>query len=110
MLTLPVLVQFYDEPMPFGFFSPDQYIEVGPGASLALKAGEHWNVDLDGRAGGQRESGRSWSPLVTANGALWRDISAEWHLRAELGWSNSNLASSGSFERTSFAVSVARSF
>lgn len=109
-LEWPTLVQFYDEPFPFALFSPEEYIETGPGVNFYLRFRRVWNGSAYLRAGAQKESGGSWDPLGTAQVALWRDLTHEWSLRATAGWSNSNLASAGGFERMSIALQFVRRF
>lgn len=107
-LELPVLLQRYDEPMPYVFFSPAEYLELGPSANLELGSGEQWAATLLGQAGGQRETGFPWRPFVTTRGTVATVLAQHWTVRATLGWSNSNLASSASFERTTFVLGVTR--
>jgi tetratricopeptide (TPR) repeat protein len=109
-VELPLLVQLYDEPMPFPFFSPDYYIEAGPGANIDVSLSDAWRVSLYARAGAQRESNRPWDPFGTARAAVWRELIDRWALRARVGWSDSNVASSTSFRRTSIELSLVREF
>jgi hypothetical protein len=109
-LELPVLVQLYDEPMPFAFFSPARYIEAGPGATVQWRVRRHWSVSLYGRVGAQHETGGAWDPFGTARAAARRDAIRDWSVQASLAWSNSNLASSTSFQRTALELSVTRAF
>jgi hypothetical protein len=109
-LELPTLVQLYDEPMPFAFFSPERYVETGPGANAYLRFHRHWNVSAYGRVGTQRETGRSWDPFGTIRLELWRDPADGWIMRAAAAWSNSDLAGTAGFRRTSVELALTRSF
>lgn len=107
-LELPALLQTYDEAMPFAFFSPEQYIEAGPGANLHTRFSDHWNASVHGRLGLQRESGQPWNVFGTARAAVWRDAIGDWSVNAALSWSNSSLASPTSFQRTAVELTAIR--
>ena len=109
-VELPMMVQLYDEPMPFPFFSPERYVDVGPGANLDLRVTGPWRVSLYARAGVQREDDRPWDPFGSARVAVGRELSEQWALRASAGWSDSNVASSTSFRRTSLELNLVRQF
>ena len=109
-VELPMMLQLYDEPMPFAFFSPERYVEVGPGANLDLRVAGPWRASLYARAGVQREDDRPWDPFGTARVAVWRELSDEWALRASAAWSDSNVASSTSFRRTWLELNLVRAF
>ena len=104
----PTLWQRYDDPFEFSFFSPRSYIETGPALNLYIRPARAWEVSLYGRSGVQREDGRSADLFGTVRGAIAREASAGWTVRAAAGWSNSNLASSSSFRRTSFSLDLIR--
>jgi Tfp pilus assembly protein PilF len=109
-VELPMMLQLYDEPMPFAFFSPERYVEAGPGAHLDLRVTGPWRVSLYARAGVQREDDRPWDPFGSGRVAVWRELSDEWALRASAAWSDSNVASSTSFRRTSLELNLVRAF
>ena len=106
----PTLVQRYDEPFPFGLFSPRRYVETGPAVNVYRRYRRHWNLSAYVRGGAQREDSASWRPLATARIAVERDLADRWALRASAAWSNSNLTSSGGFRRTSLALELAKRF
>ncbi|HEX6179446.1 MAG TPA: hypothetical protein VF057_13875 [Thermoanaerobaculia bacterium] len=109
-LELPLLLQFYDEPFAFGLFSPERYVEVGPGVILYRRYRRVWNFSVYGRAGVQRENSDRWRALGVARAAIERDLRDLWALRASAAWSNSNVTGSGGFERTSLRIEVAKRF
>ena len=106
----PTLVQLYDEPFAFALWSPRKYVETGPGVNVYRRWRRKWNLSAYARAGVQRESDSSWQPLGVARLAVERDLREAWALAASLAWSNSNLASSGGFRRTSLQFELLRRF
>ena len=105
-LEWPTIYQRYDEPFAFLLFSPEKYIETGPALSVYRRVASVWYLSAYGRAGGLRESGRDWQALGIARASVEREIRAHWGIRLDGAWSNSNLAGSAGFQRTTAGVSV----
>jgi tetratricopeptide (TPR) repeat protein len=105
-LEWPVAMQVYDEPFDFVFFSPERYVETGPGALLERRWRRDWYFQGYLRGGIQRETGHDWSALGAARAAVERELSAGWGIRADIGWTNSNLTSSTGFERSWLSLAV----
>jgi poly-beta-1,6-N-acetyl-D-glucosamine synthase len=106
----PTLLMFYDQGFDFGLFSPEEYIETGPGVNVYRRFSPQWSGSLYGRAGMQKETGRSWEPIGVVRGVIERELDDDWALRATAGWSNSNLASTSGFRRTSVTLDLIRRF
>lgn len=106
----PTLYQTYSEPFGFAFFSPLRYWETGPAVDMYHRVQRVWHLNGYLRAGIQRETGRSWSPLGVARFSVERELRRRWGVRARLSWSNSNLATSTGFERTAATLVIARRF
>lgn len=104
-LEWPITYQVYDQPFEFVFFSPRSYIETGPALGLDARVGQAWYVGTSLRAGAQRESGMPWRPLTTARLTVSRAVLSRGDVVFDLGWSNSNLAGTTGFQRTSAALS-----
>ena len=102
----PTIYQYYDEPFDFRLFSPKEYVETGPAFSVFKRAARVWYLSLYARGGGLRETGQGWQPLGIVRGSVERELRSHWGLRVEGAWSNSNLAGSNGFERTTVAASV----
>jgi tetratricopeptide (TPR) repeat protein len=102
----PTTYQRYDEPFEFMLFSPREYVETGPALNLYRRVARVWYLSAYGRAGGLRESGRDWQALGIARASVEREIRSHWGIRFDGGWSNSNLAGSAGFQRTSVGVSL----
>jgi len=102
----PTIYQRYSAPFEFRFFSPREYLETGPAVSVDKRVASVWYLSAYARGGGLRESGRSWQALGMGRASVERDVRAHWGVRVEAGWSNSNLAGSGGFQRTSVGVGV----
>ena len=105
-LEWPTIYQRYDEPFEFVLFSPEKYIETGPALNVYRRVASVWYLSAYGRAGGLRESGREWQALGIARASVEREIRAHWGIRLDGAWSNSNLAGSAGFQRTTAGVSV----
>jgi tetratricopeptide (TPR) repeat protein len=105
-LEWPTAYQRYDEPFAFQLFSPREYVETGPALNVYRRVAQAWYVSAYGKAGGLRESGRDWQALGIARASVERDIRSHWGIRFDAGWSNSNLAGSAGFQRTTAAVSL----
>ena len=105
----PTLLQRYDQSFDFALFSPERYIESGPALTLEQRWPQAWSATLYGRVGLQRESGRTADLFGTVRTTVERAAIAGWSIRASAGWSNSNLASSSSFRRTTVALDLVRS-
>jgi tetratricopeptide (TPR) repeat protein len=102
----PTTYQRYDEPFEFLLFSPREYVETGPALNLYRRVARVWYLSAYGRAGGLRESGRDWQALGIARASVEREIRSHWGIRVDGGWSNSNLAGSAGFQRTSVGLSL----
>ena len=105
-LEWPTTYQRYSAPFEFRFFSPREYVETGPALNVYRRVASVWYVSAYGRAGGLRESGRDWQALGIGRASLEREIRNHWGVRLDAGWSNSNLAGSAGFRRTSLAAGV----
>jgi tetratricopeptide (TPR) repeat protein len=105
-LEWPTTYQHYSAPFEFRFFSPKEYVETGPALALYRRVAAAWYLSAYARAGGLRESGREWQALGITRASLEREIRSHWGLRVDAGWSNSNLAGSAGFRRTSLAAGV----
>lgn len=106
----PTLLQFYDRPFDFALWSPERYLETGPGVNVYRRWRRVWNLSAYARAGIQREDPGDWQFLGIARLAIERDLRNAWALRAAAAWSNSNLAGSGGFRRTSLRLELVRRF
>lgn len=106
----PTLLMFYDEGFDFGLFSPEEYIETGPGVNVYKRFSPQWSGSLYGRAGVQKETGASWEAIGVVRGVVERELNDDWALRATAAWSNSNLASTSGFRRTSVTLDLVRRF
>jgi poly-beta-1,6-N-acetyl-D-glucosamine synthase len=106
----PTLLMFYDEGFRFGLFSPEEYIETGPGVNVYRRFSPQWSGSLYGRAGMQKEAGLSWEPIGIVRGVVERELLDAWAIRATAGWSNSNLASTSGFRRTTVTLDLIRRF
>ena len=105
-LEWPTTYQRYDEPFAFLLFSPREYVETGPALNVYRRVARVWYLSAYGRAGGLRESGRDWQTLGIARASVEREIRSHWGIRIDGGWSNSNLAGSAGFQRTSVGASL----
>ncbi len=105
-LEWPTIYQRYDVPFDFRFFSPREYVETGPAVNVYKRVARVWYLSAYARGGGLRETGRSWQPLGIGRAAVERDVSSHWGVRVDGGWSNSNLAGSAGFRRTSVAAGI----
>jgi len=105
-LEWPTIYQHYDAPFDFRFFSPTEYLETGPAVSVNRRLAQVWYVSAYARAGGLREGGRSWQALGIGRMSVEREVRSHWGVRFDAGWSNSNLAGSGGFQRTILGVGV----
>jgi hypothetical protein len=105
-LEWPTIYQRYSAPFEFRFFSPDEYLETGPAVSVYRRVASVWYLSAYARAGGLRESGRQWQALGIGRASIERDIHAHWGVRVDAAWSNSNLAGSAGFQRTSLGAGV----
>ena len=99
-LEWPTIYQRYDEPFDFRFFSPTEYVETGPALNIYKRVAQVWYLSAYARGGGLRETGRSWQALGMGRASVERDIRSHWGMRIEAAWSNSNLAGSAGFQRT----------
>jgi hypothetical protein len=104
MLEWPTIYQRYDAPFEFRFFSPKEYVETGPAVNVYKRVARVWYLSAYARGGGLRETGRSWQALGIGRASIERDVSSHWGVRVEGGWSNSNLAGSAGFRRTSITA------
>jgi hypothetical protein len=102
----PTIYQRYSAPFEFNFFSPEKYLETGPAVNVYRRVASVWYVSGYARAGGLRESGQDWQALATGRASVEREIRSHWGVRLDAGWSNSNLAGSGGFQRTSVGLAV----
>jgi tetratricopeptide (TPR) repeat protein len=102
----PTIYQRYSAPFEFRFFSPREYLETGPAVNVYRRVASVWYLSGYARAGGLRESGRSWQTLGMGRASVEREIRAHWGVRLDAAWSNSNLAGSAGFQRTSFGAGV----
>jgi hypothetical protein len=102
----PTIYQRYDTPFDFRFFSPEEYIETGPALSVYQRVAPGWYLSAYARNGALRETGRSWQALAMGRASVEREVRSHWGVRVDAGWSNSNLAGSAGFRRTSLAVGV----
>ena len=105
-LEWPTIYQRYDEPFEFRLFSPPEYVETGPAFSVYQRVARVWYFSVYARGGALRETGRDWQPLGIARASVEREIRSHWGMRVEAGWSNSNLAGSTGFERTTIAAGL----
>ncbi|MBW3563656.1 MAG: tetratricopeptide repeat protein [Acidobacteria bacterium] len=109
-VSWPTMVQWYDEPFPFRLWSPEYYVETGPGVNVYRRWKQVWNVSAYGRTGVQKEEDQDWRVLGVARVAVERDLRDSWALRLSAGWSNSNAAGSGGFRRSSAQLELVRRF
>ena len=105
-LEWPTTYQLDDTPFAFRFFSPKEYVETGPALNVYKRVARVWYLSAYARGGTLRESGRSWQALGMGRASVERDVSLHWGLRVDAGWSNSNLAGSGGFQRTTLGFGV----
>jgi hypothetical protein len=105
-LEWPTTYQRYDTPFAFRFFSPKEYVETGPALNVYKRMARMWYISAYARGGVLRETGRAWQPLGIGRASVERDVSSHWGLRIDGGWSNSNLAGSAGFQRTTLGVGV----
>ena len=105
-LEWPTIYQRYDTPFAFRFFSPKEYVETGPALSAYKRVARVWYLSSYLRAGGLRETGRSWQALGIARASVERDVQSHWGVRVDGGWSNSNLAGSAGFRRATVGVGL----
>jgi len=106
----PSLYMRYDEGFAFNLFSPRRYVETGPAVNLYRRFARHWNAAAYLRVGVQQEDALGWKELAIARLSLDRDLHDVWAVGAALSWSNSNLASSTGFRRTSATLMLTRRF
>lgn len=102
----PTTYQRYDTPFAFRFFSPKEYVETGPALNVYKRIARMWYISAYARGGVLRETARAWQPLGMGRASVERDVSSHWGLRIDGGWSNSNLAGSAGFQRTTLGVGV----
>lgn len=105
-LEWPTVVQQYDAPFAFGFFSPDLYVETGPALIVYRRLQRVWHLSAYGRAGTLRETGGDWQPLALTRVSLEREVARHWGVRADGSWTNSNLAGSAGFQRTALSLQI----
>jgi hypothetical protein len=105
-LEWPTTYQHYDKPFDFRFFSPEEYLETGPAVSVSKRMAAKWYLSAYVRGGALRETGSDWQPLGMGRASVERDIASHWGVRLDGGWSNSNLAGSAGFQRTSLSLGV----
>jgi len=105
-LEWPTTYQRYDAPFEFRFFSPEEYVETGPAVNVYKRVASVWYVSAYARGGALRETGGEWQPLGMGRASVERDVSSHWGVRLDGGWSNSNLAGSAGFQRTSLSLGV----
>jgi len=105
-LEWPTTYQHYDKPFDFRFFSPEQYVETGPAVNVSKRVASKWYLSAYARGGALRESGSDWQPLGMGRASVERDVTSHWGVRLDGGWSNSNLAGSSGFQRTSLSLGV----
>ena len=105
-LEWPTVYQWYDEPFQFLLFSPREYVETGPALNIYRRVARVWWISGYGKAGALREIGRDWQALGIVRASLEREIRSHWGIRFDAGWSNSNLAGSAGFQRTTVGASL----
>ena len=105
-LEWPTTYQHYDAPFDFRFFSPEQYVETGPAVNVSKRVASKWYLSAYARGGALRETGSNWQPLGMGRASVERDVASRWGVRLDGGWSNSNLAGSSGFQRTSLSLGV----
>ena len=105
-LEWPTTYQHYDAPFDFRFFSPEEYVETGPAVNVYKRVARVWYLSAYARSGVLRETGSEWQPLGMGRASVERDVSSHWGVRLDGGWSNSNLAGSAGFQRTSLSLGV----
>jgi len=105
-LEWPTTYQHYDKPFDFRFFSPEEYLETGPAVRVSKRVSKVWYLSGYARGGALRETGSDWQPLGMGRASVERDIASHWGVRLDGGWSNSNLAGSAGFQRTSLSLGV----
>ena len=105
-LEWPTIYQRYSAPFDFRFFSPHEYVETGPAMTVYRRVASVWYLSAYARGGWLQESGRPWQALGIARASVERDIRAHWGVRVDAGWSNSNLAGSAGFQRTSLGAGL----
>lgn len=105
-LEWPTTYQRYDTPFAFRFFSPKEYVETGPALNVYKRVARVWYLSAYARGGTLRETGRAWQALGMGRASVERDVSSHWGLRVDGGWSNSNLAGSAGFQRTTLGVGL----
>ena len=107
-ISFPFLYQTYNQPFPFGLFSPPTYVELAPAGDISFRKAHVWSFDFYGRLGAQKETNQPWKPLGTFQARVQRDIKNKWGLVATFAHSSSNVASSSGFSRTSVTISFTR--
>lgn len=100
-LDWPTRVQLYDDPFPFALWSPERYLESGPGLHMYRSLGGGLGINLYSRVGVQTETGTDVDALFEGRGSLEWEFTAGSQLRLQGGWSNSSLAGASGFQRTS---------
>ena len=105
-LEWPTIYQRYDEPFDFRFFSPKEYVETGPAVSVYKRVARVWYLAAYARGGGLRETGGSWQARGIGRASVEREMRSHWGVKLDAAWSNSNLAGSGGFQRTTLGVGV----
>lgn len=100
-LDWPSRMQLYDRSFPFALWSPERYVETGPGVHLYQSLGGGWGLNLFTRVGIQDETGSEPDGLFVGRGSLEWEFTAGSRLRLQGGWSNSSLGGATGFRRTS---------
>jgi len=106
----PSLYMRYDRGFAFNLFSPRRYVETGPAVNVYRRFARHWNAAAYLRVGVQQEEAMGWKELAIARLSLDRDLHDAWAFGIAASWSNSNLASSTGFRRTSVSLNLTRRF
>lgn len=106
----PSLYMRYDRPFAFNLYSPRRYVETGPAVNVYRRFARHWNAAAYLRVGVQQEESAGWKQLAVARFSLDRDLHDAWAFGVAASWSNSNLASSTGFRRTSVSLNLTRRF
>jgi len=106
----PTLFQTYNRGFSFGLFSPQTYIESGPGVNVYRRFARYWSVEASARIGGQKQSGAPWQRLGSFSATVDRELWKSWAFHGSAGYSSSNLASPTGFKRKSFSVGLTKRF
>lgn len=106
----PTTVLTYDNPFPFALWSPDFYVESGPGLSLYQRLGTNWHLNLFARGGVQRETGLDAQFLADLRGGLSWEYAPGSRLWIDASWSNSSVAGAQGFRRTAAEAGLAIAF